>query len=103
MSQLSGLVSAKKNIKDKSVTSKKEKELQMMYEINQSLAQEKMEKLYEQTKKDTTIKMRFKKDKTPIFPKECYMPERLIHKVKVYEQKYTSLPKIKDRINLFPE
>lgn len=31
------------------------------------------------------------------------MPERLIHKVKVYEQKYTSLPKIVDRINLFPE
>ena len=31
------------------------------------------------------------------------MPERLTHKVKVYEQKYSSLPKIKDRINLFPE
>lgn len=40
-----------------------------MYEINQDLNKEKMMKLYNQANKDPSIKMRFKKDKSPIFPK----------------------------------
>ena len=42
MSKLCGLVNAKKNIKDKSVKSKREKQLEMIYEVNQAFAQKKM-------------------------------------------------------------
>ena len=74
MSKLCGLVNAKKNIKDKSVKSKQEKQLAMIYEVNQAFAKKKMDELYNHVSKDPNSKMRFKKDRTPIFPKECYMP-----------------------------
>ena len=41
----------------------------MIYEVNQAFAKKKMDELYNIASKDPGVKMRFRHNKSPIFPK----------------------------------